>query len=228
MSERQRKPKLTPTPAQEASLRKLFSGNHIEREQVISLHRPEMQTPMRELMKADGNTYKMFAIMFSDLKQATNGMKAHPGDQFWRRTAIRTLAATLDGIIFCLKQTALATGPMNGFSFDAEELCFLSEEAPETTAGKKPKLPGFRDNLKRTFKLFSKLHKISCPTDFNHAGFASLCETYELRHRLMHPKSYWTFAVSDEQKQKAADGIRWLDVEIQGLLNSCSAALQQI
>jgi hypothetical protein len=34
--------KIKPTPAQENSLRKLFQGNHIEREQVISAHRPEM------------------------------------------------------------------------------------------------------------------------------------------------------------------------------------------
>jgi hypothetical protein len=226
MEQPHNKSKLIPTPAQESSLRKLLHGNHIEREQVISIHNPIMQEQMRKLIKAKGNSEKLIGIMFSDLNHATSEMKAHPGDQFWRRTAIRTLAASLDGIIFSLKETALATGPMNGFSFDDEELFFLSEEAPETTAGKKPKLPGFRENLKRTFKLFSKIHKISCPADFNHAGFASLCETYELRHLLMHPKSYWTFAVNDEQKQKAAEGIHWLDVEIQRLLHSCDAALQ--
>lgn len=225
MKKQQNKLKLIPTPAQEASLRKLLYGNHVEREQVISLHNPIMQEQMRKLVKAKGNSEKLFGIMFSDLKHATSEMKAHPQDQFWRRTAIRTLAATLDGIVFSLKETALATGPMNGFTFDDEELFFLSEEAPETTTEKRPKLPGFRDNLKRTFKLFSKIHKISCPANFNDAGFSSLCETYELRHCLMHPKSYWTFAVNDEQKQKAADGIHWLDVEIQKLFDSCSAAL---
>lgn len=223
-----KKMKIIPTPAQEASLRKLLYGNHAEREEVFSIHQhnPELQEQMRNLVNAKGNSEKLFGIMFTDLKHATSEMKAHPGDQFWRRTAIRTLAATLDGIIFSLKETALATGPMNGFLFNDDELYFLSEKTAEATSGKKPKLPGFRENLKRTIKLFSKIHKIACPTDFNDAGFASLCETYELRHLLMHPKSYWTFAVSDEQKQKAADGIHWLDVEIQKLFDSCSAALE--
>jgi hypothetical protein len=182
---------------------------------------------MRELIKTKGNADKLFAIMFADLQQASGEMKAHPGDQFWRRTAIRTLAATLDGIIFSLKQTAMATGPMSGFAFNEEELFFLSEEAAETASGKKMRLPGFRENLKRTFKLFAQIHKISCPTDFNHAGFSSLCDTYELRHKLMHPKSFWDFAVSDEQKQKAAEAIQWLDNEIRNLLDSCSRALQR-
>src|ERR1017187_2601454 len=98
--------KLNPTPAQENSLR-LLEGNHIERERAISIHKPEMQKQMRNLMKARGNCDKLFSIMFLDLKHASSEMKAHPGDQFWRRTTIRALAATLDGIVFCLKQTAL-------------------------------------------------------------------------------------------------------------------------
>lgn len=226
MEQPQKKRKLTPTPAQEVSLRKLFCGSSAEREQVISIHNPAMQERLRKLIKAKGDFEKLSSIMFSDLRHASSEMKANPNDQFWRRTAIRTLAATLDGLIFSLKQTALATGPMNDFSFNEEELTFLSEEATEAVSGKRPKLPGFRENLKRTIKLFSKIHKIPCPTDFNHAGFTSLCETYELRHRLMHPKSYWTFAVSDEEKQKAAEGMHWLDVELQRLFESCGVALQ--
>lgn len=185
-----------------------------------------MQEQMRNLMKAKGNCDKLFAIMFSDLKHASGEMKAHPGDQFWRRTMIRTLAATLDGIVFCLKQTALATGPMNGFKFSEKELFFLSEEIVEPTAGKRQKLPSFRDNLKDTFKLFAKTNKISCPTDFNQDGFAALCETYELRHRLVHPKSYMTFCVSDHEKQRAGEAVYWLNNEIKELLDACSRSLE--
>jgi hypothetical protein len=218
--------KLRPTPAKENSLRKLFSGNHVEREQVISIHGPEMKEQMRNLMKAKGNCDKLFAIMFSDLKHASGEMKAYPGDQFWRRTTIRTLAATLDGIVFCLKQTALATGPMNGFKFSEKELSFLSEEVVEPTTGKKPRLPGFRENLKDTFKLFAKIHKIPCPTDFNQDGFTALCETYELRHRLVHPKSFMTFCVSDDEKQRAGEAVYWLNKEIKELLDACSRTLE--
>jgi hypothetical protein len=185
-----------------------------------------MQKQLRNLMKAKGNCEKLFEIMFSDLKHASSEMKAHPVDQFWRRTTIRALAATLDGIIFCLKQTALATGPMAGFKFSKEELFFLSEEAVEPINEKKPKLPSFRENLKKTFKLFAKTYNIPCPTDFNQDGFAALCETYELRHRLVHPKSYMTFCVSDHEKQRAGEAIYWLNNERNKLLDASSRSLE--
>src|ERR1035438_3721322 len=101
MVQPQNKSKLTPTPSQEVSLRKLFYGTHTEREQVISIHPPQMQEKLRELAKSISNIDKLYGILFSDLKYASGQMKAHLGDnscdQFWRRTAIRTLAATLDG-----------------------------------------------------------------------------------------------------------------------------------
>ena len=217
--------KLKPTPAQATYLTKLFQGNHTEREQVISIHSPEMQKQMRNLIKAKGNSDKLFAIMFSDLNHATKEMNAHPGDQFWRRTTIRALAATLDGIVFCLKQTALATGAMRGFKFSEKEVSFLSEEV-EPTTGKKQKWPSFQENVKETFKWFGKVHSISCPTDFNQEGFAALCETYQLRHRLVHPKSYMTFCVTDHQKQRAGAAVCWLDNEIQNLLESSRRGLE--
>jgi hypothetical protein len=113
---------MKPTPAQERSLRKLFDGNHLDREQIISLQPPEMREPMRKLLKAKGNAEKLFAIMFADLGHASGEMKANPGNQFWRRTTIRTLAATLDGIIFCLKETTLSTGSFAGYKFTEAEV----------------------------------------------------------------------------------------------------------
>ena len=217
--------KIKPTPAQENSLRKLFEGNHIEREQVISVQHPEMREQMRDLIKAKQNADKLFQILFSDLSHSSGEMKRNPGDQFWRRSTIRAFASALDGIIYCLKQTAITTATMAGFKFTDDELFFLSEEAPESKSGKKPRLPSFRENIKQTFKLFSKTCKISCPTDFGQDGFEALCETYELRHRLMHPKSYMTFCVTDAEKVRAGLAIGWLDSEIQKLLNESSNSL---
>ena len=153
-------------------------------------------------------------------------MRKNPEDQFWRRTTIRALAATVDGIVYCLKQTALSTGEMSEYKFSDEELFLLSEEAVESKCGKKARLPGFRENIKQTFKLFAKVHKISCPTDFSHAGFKALCETYELRHRLMHPKSYFNFCVNDEEKRSAGEAVAWVNGEITRLLDACSRSFE--
>ena len=116
-------------------------------------------------------------------------------------------------------------GVMAGFNFTDDEKSFLSEEAPPSKSGKKLKLPPFRDNLKQTFKLFAKIFKIPCPTDFGQDGFEALCETYELRHRIIHPKSYMTFYVSDAEKARAGKAIAWLDSEIRKLLDASSESL---
>jgi hypothetical protein len=213
--------KITPTAAQEISLRKLFDGNHIEREQVISLHRPEMQEKMRNLIKAKQNSDKLLPILFADLGYASGEMRKNPENQFWRRTTIRALAAAVDGIIYCLKQTALFAGKMSEYKFNDEELFLLSEEPVESESGKKMRRPVFRENIKYMFKLFYKVHRISCPTDFGHSGFNALCETYELRHRLMHPKSFFTFCVNDDEKLKAGEAVAWLNEEIKKLLDAC-------
>jgi hypothetical protein len=116
---------------------------------------------------------------------------------------------------------------MAGFNFTDDGKFFLSEEEPKSKGGKKLKLPPFRDNIKQTFKLFGKIYRIPCPTDFGQDGFEALCETYELRHRLIHPKSYMTFCVTDEEKQKFAEAIGWLDREIRKLLDTSSESLGQ-
>jgi hypothetical protein len=41
----------------------------------------------------------------------------------------------------------------------------------------------------------------------------------------MHPKDYWTFAVSDDEKMRAGEAIAWLDSELQELFASFIAAL---
>jgi hypothetical protein len=60
--------KRIPTAAQEESLRKLLAGNHLEREQVISLQRPEMRPKIRKFIQVKGNTNKLFDILLSDLE----------------------------------------------------------------------------------------------------------------------------------------------------------------
>jgi len=217
--------KRKPTPAQEVSLQKLFYGNHIDREQVISSHRPEMQAALRQLVKTNVNTDNLFGILFRDLLRAHKEMQQNPDDQFWRRTTIRAFAATVDGIIFCLKQTALVAGEVADYQFTDYERFFLTEEKGDGT--KKFRLPPFVENAKETFKLFAKVHGVSCPVDFGSSGFRAFCQTYELRHRLIHPKSYMTFCVTDEERDGSRNAAAWLQREIYKLIDACSAGIDQ-
>ncbi len=211
-----------PTNAQENSLRKLLTGNHIEREQVISHQPPEMRPKMRKFIKAKRYNEMLVEILLSDLSCASKQVKEKPDDQFLRRMTVRCFAAAVDGILYGLKQLAQASGELNGYNFTPEELFLLTEQPVDQKNGKKPKFPVFRDNIKQTFKLFAKIYGTTCPTDFNQSGFTSMCDTFELRHRLMHPKSYVTFCVTNDEKQKCAEAAAWLHSELNRLIDSCS------
>ena len=87
---------------------------------------------------------------------------------------------------------------------------------------------GFRDNLKRTFKLFCKAHLAVCPTDFGDKGFDALCDTIELRHRVTHPKSFMTFCVLDAESRQAAEAMGWLGVEMYKVYEASQTALKAV
>jgi len=218
--------KRIPTAAQEASLRKLFAGNHNDREQVISIHPPEMRQKLRKFIQVKGNIDKLFGILFSDLTRAGGQVRDHPEDQFLRRATVRCFAATVDGIIYGLKQTTLASGDFLGRKFTDEELSFLNEEMVEPKKGKKTLFRAFHKNIKQAFILFAKVYGVSCPTDFTQDGFQALCETCKLRNRLMHPKSLMNFCVSDEEKQRCADASAWLHLQLNCLIDACQSGLQ--
>jgi hypothetical protein len=41
----------------------------------------------------------------------------------------------------------------------------------------------------------------------------------------MHPKSYVTFCVTDDEKQKCAEAAAWLHLELNRLLETCNQGL---
>jgi hypothetical protein len=109
---------------------------------------------------------------------------------------------------------------------DEDELEFLREQSISAQP-KRVRLPPFRDNLKRTFKLFAKVCGVPCPTDFSQRGFEALCETFELRHRVTHPKSFMTFCIRDEEKARAGLAIDWLSEELDRLFNTSRTGLRK-
>ncbi len=169
----------------------------------------------------------MIGVSFADLGAASGELRKNYTSQFWRRTAIRALAATVDGIIFGVKQLALASAGLIGTPLDDKEKEFLSEQ-PISSKRKKVRFLPFRDNFEQTFKLLAKVHRTSCYTNFSGKGFDALCRTFELRHRVMHPKSFMTFCVQDDETKRAGDAIDWRHRELQRLLDASHDSLGKI
>lgn len=205
-------------------LRQLFSGDAVLRDQALLSVAPHEREAVRELVAVRQEAELLFQAMRADMASASAELRNDFNNQFRRRTAIRTLAATVDGTIFVLKQLALASARVTGARLDTDKIQFLQERQISPELGK-VRLPGFRDNFKRTFKLFAEVHGIPCPTDFGREGFEFLCATFELRHRVTHPKLFTAFFVQDEETERAGLAIDWLNRELYRLLDACRDAL---
>jgi hypothetical protein len=202
----------------------LFSGDPVQLEKALLYFRSEDRESLRALVTVHQDIGLFFPAMLNDLGSASGQLHRDFNNQFWRRTAIRALAATVDGIIFSFKRIALITAGLTGVQFDQNEVEFLLEQRM-LPAGGKPRLPGFRDNLKTTFKLFAKAHGTPCPTDFGQEGFEALCATYEIRNRVTHPKSFAAFTVQDDETKRTGIAIEWLGDEFNRLLHACDHAV---
>jgi hypothetical protein len=213
-------------PRTEQLLAQLFSGVDDLREQALLAVDPKYRDGIREAVKVREDGCALLEMLMADLGEASGQLRQNYSSQFWRRNAIRALAAAVDGIVFSLKRLAVATTAVAESNLDADEIEFLTEESAQ--AGKKARLPGFRDNFKRTFKLFAKVYQTPCATDFGQQGFEALCQTFELRHRVMHPKFSGMFQIKDDETRRAGDAIAWLSFEIQRLLGDCEKSAGKV
>ena len=123
-----------------------------------------------------------------------------------------------------LKQVSPNSADYFGVCLTEADLKVVTERRTYVEAGvtktKTAFLP-FRDNVKETFKVFANAHTIQPTIDYNVTGFAELCEAFELRNRLMHPKTVFDLGVNDKELNKADKGLKWFKKSLVQLLNDC-------
>ena len=210
-----------PTPSQRNSLALLYNGNHADRERVLAAQPPEVREELRAFINVNRETGTFVELLLYDLAQAWKLVEKDQNNQFLRRIYIRSFIAAVEGIIYRLKQSALATGKLAKYNFNEDEHFFLSEIKTKKT---KRKFPAFDENVKETFRVFARVYGMPCPTDFGDVGFHNLCKTCKLRDRLMHPKSTATFIVRSEETKDCADAARWLHFEFTRLFEACQSS----
>jgi hypothetical protein len=59
--------------------------------------------------------------------------------------------------------------------------------------------------------------------DSGRKGFESFCNTFTVRHRLMHPKDVFSVEVRDTDIQVAESGLQWFNQQCEDVLNQCRA-----
>ena len=164
----------------------------------------------------------------ADLKFARAHLDAAPANQFWRRTVIRCLLALAEALLWNLRQVIPMSARTSGNSLTPQDLEDVLEIRTVTKNGRietHNNFLKFRDSVKLTFELYGKVHGFAFKLKYG-AEFDSLCKTYELRSRLMHPKVPFDLGVSEENMATAQSGADWFLSEYWRLIEEWEEAVK--
>jgi hypothetical protein len=147
-----------------------------------------------------------------DAGQAENNVDAED-TQYNRRVMVRALFAMIEGTIFFLKQTALATSTIKKDVLTTGELILLQDQTAEiNTKGEaklKTKYIRLQDNLKFTSLILGKLYGITIELRIDRKDWKNFSEAIAIRHRITHPKSTEDFLINDTNLQTIREVSSW-------------------
>ncbi len=88
----------------------------------------------------------------------------------------------------------------------------------------RPKFLPFQESVKESFRLFGKGMRVPIKVTYDD-GYDSLCATFELRNRLMHPKDVFDVEVRESNMQIADKAIHWFNKTHMDVIHQCQAQL---
>lgn len=166
----------------------------------------------------------------SDVDFADGQLAVNRNSQFWRRTAVRCGLALLEATLWNVKHISPPIASLSGIQLTPDDLIIINEEKTKIKNGQpstQRHFPPFRENLKATFSIFAKVHRVSISSEYD-SGFDALCQTYDLRSRLMHPKKPFDPNVSDKDLDVAQRGARWFNREFGELMRKCEEEVPKV
>lgn len=145
--------------------------------------------------------------------------------QFWSRVVLRCLCADIEARLYVFRRIALEAANLSKVSFTKQERETLNETREVVENGNvrtKPKWLPIGDSIKESFRLLAKAVGATFTPDCSAKGFKALCDTFAVRHRLMHPKDVSAVEVHDKGVQTAEEGIHWLNQQCENLFTQCN------
>lgn len=177
-----------------------------------------LQERMSETLK---HLYADMGVAFQEWRKDTN-------DQYRRRTLIRCIFATIEAVVWNIKNSLPKLAEISGVQLSSDETAVATEMRFVEKDGEKTEKKHFlrfRDNLKATFAIFAKVHGVTY-TIQSTQGFDALCQAYEVRNRLMHPKTPTDPIVTDEEIKVSQQGVTWFSNEFNSLFSVCNTATE--
>jgi hypothetical protein len=148
-------------------------------------------------------------------------------DAFVRRGFVRCVCAYMEGVTHVMKQAALIQHQSNGSLFTPSEILLLSEVGADlkengTVVEKKTKLSTL-PNLRFAFLSFAKAQGIDLAIDFSGAEWGAVRRAFEVRGKLMHPKSLSDLEISDAEAKNVLMAGEWFHEKFLSLMGQTAA-----
>ncbi|MBN2390226.1 MAG: hypothetical protein JXR84_05870 [Anaerolineae bacterium] len=228
-------------------LRKAFSFNTIEEYEQYKSRLSELGVFIRALQDEWYCAKAFLGTDWSDIDDAIdsldldmgdlsiNDFDSHERDQHLRRTLVRTLFAMIEGTTFAYKQHILADYEASRGQLSHAEYAVLTEEAYQLTNSgtirTSPNYPNIKANIKFAFPLYARTLGADfkfTPSLDKDPGWQSLCQSIEIRNRLMHPKSLEELEVSDADLKHAYRAADWFEDQVNRLENISWEAIKRL
>jgi hypothetical protein len=132
--------------------------------------------------------------------------------QMYRRAYVRSVFAFIEGLLYRMKRTAAHLGwPLGNLTI--AEMMLLDERAfdidEKGEVVDRPLFIKFLNNVKFSFKIYSKSVGSSFELSLGGNGWQKLREAVKVRDRLMHPKVITDLDVTDAEVEATKTAFEW-------------------
>jgi hypothetical protein len=182
------------------------------------------------LWKAYNELRDIELILADDVFITGSAEKDEGNRQFWRRAAMRSVFALIEGVVYRMKRLAYEVHEYEGNPLSGAEAAVLLEESYELNdkgvATIKQNYPKIEKNIKFAFAALARAHNITYQLSLSdEAGWGAFIKTLKVRNRLTHPKHVRDLTVSDEEIKTMMNVYYWFLTSIKAILDEIEAAL---
>jgi hypothetical protein len=148
-------------------------------------------------------------------------------DAFTRRGFVRCVCAYIEGVAHVMKQAALIMSANSEGVFTAAELLLLSDRAPDLKENgnvieKRAKLLTLA-NVRFAFLSFARAQHVALEIDFIGEEWARVKRAFEIRDKLMHPKSVHDLEIAEADANMVLMAGEWIHESFLTLMGQTAA-----
>lgn len=184
-----------------------------------------------------GRMSEVSDILFGDVLQCRQ-QSDEKELMFWRRNSTRATFAFVEGMTNFLKSSAVEHAEVFDGKLSADELGLLTGKGEPyinekgDVAYSRPAFPKFLNDVRFSFKMFSKAFGFEQELDVGNNGWSQVRQSVEIRHRVVHPKDVSELEITDEEVETIESALTWFDHQVaayvDGLSDKCIDEINSI